>query len=601
MIIASKINKNIVDLHTISTQEDQEKKFIYRDSIDGEEILRHSAAHVLGEVINTQYKNVSCGIGPITEYGFYYDILMDETISVHQLEKLENLMKESIRKKYPFHKQYIDKKDAYELFKNNICKKLILDNINEEKISLYTHNNFIDLCEGPHVINTHIIGEHFKLLKVSQITWKDMLLQRVEGILFYSKERLDNHIMYLHKQNSIDHRKIGEECDLFRQINVSQGNIFWLKNGTILFHTICNYLQEKYQQYNYQVVKTPLLFQNQLWKITGHLDKYQDNMYITTENHIIKPMNCPAHVEIFKTFNNSYKDLPIRIGEIAHVHRKEETGGLNGLKRACGFHQDDGHIFCTLEHILPEIQSFMCMLQEIYTDFGFLDYEIILSTKPKNSIGSAEKWENSENILKEWLISNEYKHQIIEGDGAFYGPKIEIQLKDNFSRQWTCGTLQWDDFLPERLEAYFNNQNNEKQNPIMLHRAVLGSIERFIAILLEHYEGHLPLWLTPIVIMIICVSEKCYTYAQTIHDYIYNNQIKVNLDIQNTTLNSKLKKYLIKKIPFIIIIGEEEILHKYITIRYKNKNRTMQLEHFVIIIKQIITGKYKDNTIYEQI
>lgn len=602
MLIAFKKNDKIFDLHTKDINENNiNYEQIERNSEDGENILRHSAAHVLGEILQNKYKNIEFAVGPVTEYGFYYDVLMTETISSHDLIQLTNLMKESIRKKQLFTKQNISKQEACKHFSYDKCKKLILDTINDDNtISLYTNGIFTDLCAGPHVLNTSVIGEDFMLTKVSQINWKGLLLQRIEGVLFYSKERLVNHLKYIEKQESIDHRKIGEECELFKHLSISQGNVFWLENGKKLFQTICDYLEKQYIKYNYMVIKTPLFFQNELWKITGHWDKYKDNMYITQDEEVVKPMNCPGHVEVFKTFNASYKDLPVRLGEIAHVHRKEETGALNGLKRACGFHQDDGHIFCTSDQISQELDLFFQMLDEIYKDFGFEKYEISVSTKPENSIGDEAQWQQSEQMLIDWFKEKNKQISIAKGDGAFYGPKIEIKLKDNFMRKWTCGTIQWDSFLPVRLQAEYNSVDNSKLNPIMLHRAILGSIERFIAILLEHYEGHLPLWLMPVQVVVVSISEKTKDYAKDIYDQlkiIPGNPIKVNVDISDNTLNSKLKKSLKKRIPFVIIVGEKEIETKEITIRYQNKNKTMKLEDFTK--KIILAIVKKTNKFYD--
>lgn len=594
MIIASKINNKIIDLHTLALDNIRENSGILRDSEEGEKILRHSAAHVLGEVLKKKYSPISFAVGPVTTYGFFYDVLLNETISSHELINLENFMKESIREKHSFKKKIIPLQEAKDLFENDTCKNFLLTSIPRgEEISLYTHGDFTDLCEGPHVMNTHQIGENFQLTKVSQVHWRGLLLQRIEGVLFYSKERLVNHLKLVEKQNSIDHRKLGEECDLFKHINVSQGNVFWLENGRRLFKIICDYLETKYEKYNYKVVKTPLIFQNELWKATGHWEKYLDNMYVTTEDHVIKPMNCPGHVEIFKSFNSSYKELPCRLGEIAHVHRKEETGALNGLKRACGFHQDDGHIFCSLNQVPQEIQLFMDMLDEIYADFGFTNYEIVLSTRPEKRIGDDARWHQSESILIDWLKNNNRDFTISEGDGAFYGPKIEIQLKDNFHRKWTCGTLQWDDFLPVRLEAEYNSQENQKAHPILFHRAILGSIERFIAILLEHYEGHLPLWITPVSVMVVSVSAKTTPYSEQIFHLLKDHHIRTMLDISDNTLNSKLKKALIKKIPFIIIIGEKEVENQNITVRHQNINKVTNIHDF--IAHEFSKDKYTKN------
>lgn len=588
MHIGWKINNRIIDLHSKASMDFKEENKILRNSEEGEKILRHSAAHMLGEVIKEKYKNVHFAIGPVTTYGFYYDVLMNETISSYDLIKIENLMRENIYKKKDFIKKYMNKSEAYEFFKNDPCKKIILDTIPEDIISTYTQGNFIDLCEGPHVLNSSIIGGDFKLNKVSQVNWKGILLQRIEGVLFYNKERLTNYLSYVEKQNSIDHRKLGEELGLFKHINVSQGNVFWLENGRKLFQKICNYLEAKYKKYDYKIVKTPLLFQNNLWKTTGHWDKYKDNMYITEEGDVVKPMNCPGHVEIYKIYNASYKELPLRIGEICHVHRKEETGALNGLKRCTGFHQDDGHIFTTIEEVTNEIHQFMNMLDEIYKDFGFNKYKIVLSTKPENHIGDEKRWEISEGKLINWLKENNKDFIIAEGDGAFYGPKIEIQLEDNFLRKWTCGTLQWDDFLPERLGAIYNSKENTKLYPIMFHRAILGSIERFIAILLEHYEGHLPLWLAPIQVAILLVSEKFNDYGKKIYEELLKHNMEVIFDDSQNTLNGKLKVHLLKKVPYIIIIGEQEEKEGVITIRHKNINKKNTLNNFINEINGIL-------------
>lgn len=599
MIIGKKIKDEIYDLHENNLETCSSFENIYRNSLEGEFILRHSAAHLLATAIKILYKNVQFAIGPVTENGFYYDFLINENISFYDLEKIENIMHSLVKEKYLFKKNLISLSSAKEFFKNDICKLEILKNI-EGNITTYEVENFIDLCKGPHVINSEIIGNNFKLIKISQINWKNMLLQRIEGILFYSEERLNNFLKNLEEKKFFDHKKIGEELELFKQINVSKGNIFWLENGNILFQKICRYLEEKYEKYNYKLVKTPLIFQENLWKNTGHLDKYKDNMYITNDNQIIKPMNCPGHVEIFKILNVSYRNLPIRIGEIAHVHRKEETGALNCLKRAIGFHQDDGHIFCDISHIENEIENFMHMLKEIYQDFGFTKYKIVVSTKPENSIGDEKIWAHSEETIFQWLKKNSYEFIIKNGDGAFYGPKIEIVLLDNLEREWTCGTLQWDNFLPERLKAKYIDINNKKIVPIMLHRAILGSIERFIAILLESYKGDLPLWLVPIPIGIISISKEDISYCQKIANELKLENFKFLLDIEDIVLGNKIKKFLIKKIPIIIIIGKKEIENSIISLRYKNKNYKLSLNKFLKILKSHIFLKKIEHINFEK-
>lgn len=581
-IIGYKLASLIKDLHSVTQEDMKIGEPIYLLSEEGEEILRHSAAHILGEVILSKYINVNFAVGPVTEHGFYYDILMDNTISSLDLEEIEKRMKDIINKKIPFEKKIVSLQEAKELFSDDICKKIILEQIaNSDEISIYKQGGFLDLCKGPHVQNTEDVSIYFKLTRVSQVQWKDKLLQRVEGKLFYSKERLIKHLELIKKQESIDHRKLGEEMEFFKQLPVSQGNMFWLPKGAYVFHLIKEYLVSKYEKYNYNVVQTPLIFNNQLWKDTGHWDKYMENMYITQNDMVVKPMNCPGHVEVFKIGNYSYKDLPYRIGEICHVHRKEETGALNGLKRATGFHQDDGHIFCTINQMEKEITYFYDMLQEIYADFGFNKYRMILSTRPEKYIGSIELWDKAEEILKNWLDKSGISYTVGEGDGAFYGPKLEVQLEDNFIRHWTCGTFQVDFFLPERLKASYMSEGNSKEAPIMCHRAILGSLERFIALLMENYEGHLPLWIMPITVVVMSISEKTSNYANKVYKQLKRKNIRVELDISNNTLNSKLKKNLITKTPFIIIVGEEESQTNTITVREKNQNTRMTLREFI--------------------
>lgn len=538
------------------------------------EIIRHDTAHLLAQAIKTLYPQAKIAIGPVIDNGFYYDIDPELQLSTLDFPLIEEQMHKLACQNHEIKRLVLSRKDAIDLFKKlgEPYKVELVEQIPEEEaITCYQQGDFIDLCRGPHGPNTSNL-RHFKLLKVSGSYWRGdsakQRLQRIYGTAWACQDDLENYLAFLKEAESRDHRNFGRDMDLFHFQEEAQGMVFWHPNGFAVLDALQRYIQRVQREAGYLQVQTPLLCSNHLWEQSGHIEKFGANMFILKqENKSLKPMSCPCHVQIFKQGVKSYRELPIRMAEFGICHRKEAAGALHGLMRVNSFTQDDAHIFCTAEQILEETAAFCNLLKRVYKELGFDAVELRFADRPKGRAGSDETWDQAEAALLGALEKTGAPYSIAKGEGAFYGPKVEFLLKDAIGRSWQCGTLQLDFVLPERLGAFYIDKEGQKRCPVLLHRAILGTFERFIGIMLEHYKGHLPLWLAPIQVAVATVVSECNDYAAEIHASLVNQGIRASLETENHTIGYKIRGLLFKKVPMIAIIGRAEMHTKTISLR----------------------------------
>ena len=573
---------------------------IEKNAPEALEVLNHSTSHLLAEAIQELYPKALFGYGPAIENGFYYDIdFGDEQITEADLETIEKKMRELAKKDERIVRQVLSKKEALEVFKNNPYKLELIEGINEN-ITTFTQGNFVDLCRGPHIMSTGLI-KHFKLLSLAGAYWrgdsKNKQLVRIYGTSWYSGEELEAYLHLIEERKKRDHRLLGKQLGLFMISEYGPGFPFWLPNGMILREQIEKYWKEQHKKYNYVVVKTPTILSRELWEISGHWFHYKDNMYTTKvddKDFAIKPMNCPGAMLIYKNSLHSYKDLPVRMAELGHVHRHEASGALNGLFRVRAFTQDDAHHFCREDQLVDEIKLLLQFFEEMYSVFG-LDYYIVLSTRPeKDYIGDIAIWDKSEAILKEACEKSGHEFKINPGDGAFYGPKLDFKLKDSMGRIWQCGTIQLDMNLPERFDCFYIDSDGEKKRPIMLHRACLGSIERFIGIIIEHYGGAFPTWLAPVQINLLPVNNNFHLeYAKELLQIMKDHDLRVELDDSNDKLGYRMRNSQMRKIPFTIVLGDNERDNRSVTYRRYGTNEqiTVSLDEFLKLVEEEIKNK----------
>lgn len=565
------------------------------------EVLNHSTSHLLAEAIQELYPDALFGFGPAIENGFYYDIDFKNPIVEEDLAKIEKKMHELASKDEKIVRQVLAKKEALEVFKNNPYKIELIEGINED-ITTFTQGKFVDLCRGPHIMSTGQI-KHFKLLSIAGAYWrgdsKNKQLCRIYGTSWFTAEDLQSYLTLIEERKKRDHRLLGKQLDLFMLSEYGPGFPFWLPNGMVLREQIEKYWKEQHFKYHYVVVKTPTMLSKELWEISGHWDHYKENMYTTKiddREFAIKPMNCPGSILIYKNTLHSYKDLPIRMAELGHVHRHEASGALNGLFRVRAFTQDDAHIFCREDQLVDEIKSLLKFYEEMYSVFG-LDYYIVLSTRPEEGyIGDINIWNKSEEILKEACEKSGHEFKINPGDGAFYGPKLDFKLKDSMGRIWQCGTIQLDMNLPERFDCFYIDSNGEKVRPIMLHRACLGSIERFIGIIIEHFGGAFPTWLAPVQVNLLPVNNDYHLeYAESLYNEFRNHGIRVELDASNDKLGYRMRNSQMRKIPYTIVLGDHERDDRTVTYRkFGHKEQiTVKVEDFIALIDEEVKTKAK--------
>jgi len=564
--IAGKVNDVLLDA-TLPIKNDAKVVIITSKDKEGIEIIRHSFAHLIGHAVKQIYPNIKMAIGPVIEDGFYYDILSEYRFTPDDLNKIEDRINKLIKTNYDVEILQVSKEEAIKTFKerDETFKLRIIEEIPEEGlINLYKHEEYIDMCRGPHVPNTRHL-RHFKLLKLSGSYWRgnseNESLQRIYGTAWAKEKELNDYLIRIEEAEKRDHRKLGKKHSLFHIQEESPGMIFWHPNGCTIYQVLEKYIREILKKNDYLEIKTPQAVDKSLWEKSGHWEKFRDDMFTTaSENrtYAIKPMNCPCHIQVFNQGLKSYKDLPIRLAEFGSCHRNEPSGALHGLMRVRNFTQDDAHIFCTEEQIQEEVSTFIDLVFEVYKTFGFDEVIIKLSTRPEKRVGSEEIWDKSEEALTKALDNKNLKWELQPGEGAFYGPKIEFSLKDCLNRVWQCGTIQVDFSMPIRLDATFVDIENEKRNPVMLHRAILGSFERFIGILIEQYEAKFPIWLAPYQIILLSITDRNIEKCLKFNELINNNGYRSKVDIRNEKIGYKIREATLGRVPLIAVIGDKE-------------------------------------------
>ncbi len=552
--------------------------FIEADSKKGLDIIRHSTSHIMAEAVKALFPDVKVAIGPSIESGFYYDFDYDKTFSPEDLVKIEEKMKEIIKSKTPFKRFVLKKEDAIKLFKEKgeKYKVEIINEINDDEVSIYEQGDFIDLCRGPH-LNTTGKVKAFKLTSIAGAYWrgdeKNKMLQRIYGTAFSDRKKLKEHLNMLEEAKKRDHRKLGRQLDLFNIYEeAGAGLIVYHPKGAMLRRLIEDFEIKEHLKRGYQMVKGPQILKIDLWEKSGHLQNYKENMYFTEvdgKEYGLKPMNCLAHMLIYKSSLRSYRDLPIRYFELGTVNRHEKSGVLHGLTRVREFTQDDAHLLCTPEQLNSEIIDIIRFVKDVMQVFDF-EFEIELSTRPEKSIGTDEDWERATTALTEALDTFDFSYKINEGDGAFYGPKIDFKLKDCLNRSWQCATIQCDFVLPERFDLSYIGEDGNKHRPVMLHRVILGSIERFLGILIEHYAGAFPTWLSPVQAKVITISDEQNTYAEKVYRDLLDNNIRTEIDLRNESLNHKIREAQMQKIPYMLVIGNKEVEQNSVAPRMRN-------------------------------
>ncbi|PIX04164.1 MAG: threonine--tRNA ligase [Gallionellales bacterium CG_4_8_14_3_um_filter_54_18] len=576
--LAGKVDGKVVDAaHLI--ERDAALSIVTSKDAEGVEVIRHSTAHLLAHAVKQLFPDAQVTIGPVIENGFFYDFSYQRPFTPEDLTAIEKRMAELCKQDLPVTRKVLPRDEAVSYFKgiNENYKAEIIESIPaDQDVSLYTEGDFTDLCRGPHVPSTGKL-KVFKLMKLAGAYWRgnsnNEMLQRIYGTAWAKKEELDAYLFQLEEAEKRDHRKLGKQLDLFHMQDSMPGMVFWHPNGWTLWQEVEQYMRRKFRSHDYQEVRTPTIMDKTLWEKSGHWENYRDNMFTTaSENrdYAVKPMNCPGHVQIFNHGLHSYRDLPLRLAEFGSCHRNESSGSLHGLMRVRGFTQDDAHIFCTEAQVQAEVSSFIVMLNEIYRDFGFNEVIVKLSTRPEKRVGSDETWDKAEAGLSAALQQNELAYDIQPGEGAFYGPKVEFTLKDSLGRLWQCGTIQLDFNLPVRLGAEFVDEDNTRRPPVMLHRAILGSMERFIGILIEHHAGAFPLWLAPTQAVLMNISQAQEEYVLEIGQLLRDAGIRVQLDLRNEKITRKIREHSLQKLPYQLIFGDKEVAGRLIAVRTRS-------------------------------
>ena len=599
--LAGRVNGVLVDSSHLIT-EDSKVSIVTAKDADGLEVIRHSTAHLLAYAVKELFPQAQVTIGPVIENGFYYDFSYSRPFTPEDLVAIERRMNELSAKDEPVKRTVMERDAAVKFFKDmgEHYKAEIIGSIPAgEDVSLYSEGAFTDLCRGPHVPSTGRL-KHFKLMKLAGAYWRgdhnNEMLQRVYGTAWATKEELQQYLVMLEEAEKRDHRRLGRELDLFHIDEHSPGTVFWHPKGWTLWQEVEQYMRAVYRDNGYSEVKGPQILDQSLWEKTGHWDKYRENMFTTESekrDYALKPMNCPGHLLIFKQGIKSYRDLPLRFGEFGQCHRNEPTGGLHGIMRVRAFTQDDGHIFCTEDQIQSEVVAFTTLLQKVYKDFGFTDIIYKLSTRPEKRIGSEQSWDRAEHALAEGLRASGCDFEYLPGEGAFYGPKIEYTLKDALGRPWQCGTIQVDPNMPERLDAEFVGEDGQRHRPIMLHRAIVGSLERFIGILIEQFAGALPVWLAPTQVCVLNISEAQAEYSTNVSKMLKNQGFRVVQDLRNEKITFKIREHSLQKLPYLLVIGDKEVAASTVAVRARGNIDlgVMSLEAFSQRILEDVTHK----------
>lgn len=604
--VAGKLDGRLVDACETIDHDARLQIITPRDD-EGVEIIRHSCAHLVGHAVKQLYPTARMVIGPVIDEGFYYDIAYERPFTPDDLQAIEARMKELIAKDYDVIKRMTPRDEVIRVFQErgeDYKLRLIEDMPNETQMGLYFHEEYVDMCRGPHVPNTRFL-KSFKLTKLAGAYWrgdaKNEQLQRIYGTAWADKKQLDAYIKRIEEAEKRDHRRLGRELDFFHQDEHSPGTVFWHPKGWIIWQQVEQYMRNVYRENGYQEVKGPQILDKGLWEKTGHWDKYRENMFTTESekrDYALKPMNCPGHLLIFNQGIKSYRDLPLRYGEFGQCHRNEPSGGLHGIMRVRAFTQDDGHIFCTEDQIQQECAHFTALLQSVYQDFGFTDIIYKVATRPEKRIGSEESWDKAEAALIDSLKAAGVEYRISEGDGAFYGPKLEYTLRDALGREWQCGTIQVDPSMPERLDAEYVGEDGARHRPIMLHRAIVGSLERFIGILIEHYAGALPVWLNPEQFVVLNITDAqadyCREIAAKIQKLLPHQPLRPKLDLRNEKITYKIRENALQKIPFILVAGDKEKAAGTVAVRARGNQDlgVMPVEQFAQLLGQHIADRF---------
>jgi len=608
-VIAAKMNGDILDLNRLAPQAG-EIEFIEKENTpDALHVLRHTTAHVMAQAVMRLFKDVEFAIGPTIEDGFYYDFDLEHTLTPEDFPAIEKEMRKIIQENYPVVRREVSEEEAWEIIGNQRAtfKRELLKGLEGQQLSFYTQDDFTDLCRGPHLASTGQIGA-FKLLSVAGAYWRgketNPMLQRIYGTAFFNDKDLNAYLQQLEEAKKRDHKKLGAALDLFHFDNVAPGFPFWHGNGTALYNAAEAYLKEKLHEYEYDLIRTPLILNEQLWRDSGHWDHYRENMYFTEideKAYAVKPMNCPGGTRVFGTGYYSYRDLPIRQAEFGVVHRHEKSGVLSGLFRVRSFTQDDAHIYCTPDQAPDEVIGCLKLLTEVYDTFGFEDYHFELSTRPEKSIGTDEQWELATNALIKALEISKIDYKVNPGDGAFYGPKIDVHIKDAIKRTWQCGTIQVDFSMPQRFDLGYIDAGGEKKRPVMIHRAIFGSLERFIGILIEHYAGKFPAWLAPVQAVVLPISdEKHGEYALEVRSHLRRLGLNVKSDLRSESLNKRIRDNQKLYIPYMLVVGDREMEEGTVAVRRRDGIQlpeALKVADFAMQLVDEITARQKELTI----
>lgn len=583
-------------------EQDVDLAIITDKNDEGLEVIRHSTAHLLAYAVKELFPDAQVTIGPVIDNGFYYDFSYKRPFTPDDLAAIEKKMAELAKKDEKVERKVLPRDEAVAYFKsiNEHYKAEIIASIpSNEDVSLYSEGSFTDLCRGPHVPNTGKL-KAFKLMKLAGAYWRgdsnNEMLQRVYGTAWRNKDELEAYLHMLEEAEKRDHRKLGKQLDFYHMQEDAPGMVFWHPRGWVIWQEVEQYMRAKFKEYDYQEVRTPTVLDKTLWEKSGHWQNYRDNMFVTqseSRDYAVKPMNCPGHIQIFNSSLHSYRDLPLRLAEFGSCHRNEPSGSLHGLMRVRGFTQDDAHIFCMESQVEAEVADFIKMLYEVYKDFGFDDVIVKLSTRPEKRVGTEEAWDMAETALANAIKANGLEFEYQPGEGAFYGPKIEFTLKDSLGRMWQCGTIQLDPNLPERLGAEYVAEDNTRQRPIMLHRAIVGSMERFLGILIENFAGAMPVWLSPVQVMVLNISDGQADYVRQVVEKLKKNGIRCDFDLRNEKITYKIREHSLQKLPYLIVVGDKEMQNGHVAVRTRKGEDlgVMSVEAFVAHIQQDIQNR----------
>ena len=599
--VAGRVNGRLLDATDLIT-DDATLSIITPKDPEGVEIIRHSCAHLVGHAVKQLFPEAKMVIGPVIDEGFYYDVAIARPFTPDDMQAIEKRMNELINQDYDVIKKLTPRAEVIEIFTErgeDYKLRLIEDMPDETEMGLYFHQEYVDMCRGPHVPNTRFL-KSFKLTRFSGAYWrgdsKNEQLQRIYGTAWADKKQLSAYIKRIEEAEKRDHRKLGKRLDLFHMQEEAPGMVFWHPNGWTLYQVLEQYMRKVQRENGYLEIKTPQVVDRILWEKSGHWTNYADNMFVTeseSRDYAIKPMNCPCHVQVYNQGLKSYRELPLRLAEFGACHRNEPSGALHGIMRVRGFVQDDAHIFCTEEQMQAESADFIRLTQKVYADFGFDEIELKLSTRPEQRVGSDEQWDLAEKALADALDSAGLKYELQPGEGAFYGPKIEFSLRDCLGRVWQCGTLQLDFNLPVRLDAEYVSEDNGRKHPVMLHRAILGSFERFIGILIEHYEGAFPAWLAPTQAIIMNISEKQGPFAQKVEKKLLESGFRVTSDLRNEKIGFKIREHTLLKVPYLLVIGDREVETQTIAVRTRGGEDlgSMSVDQFSELLNTAISRR----------